>query len=130
MPGPARAGAVVYAKDLHAVARFYRELLRARTLHEDSDHVVLQSPDIQLVVHAIPAPIAQSIIIKSPPEPREEQAVKLFFTVPSLAWARSTARAAGGEVDGRVWEGPGFLACNGTDPEGNVVQVREARRAA
>lgn len=129
MPSPARAGALVYAKDMARLASFYRQMLGATTLHEDAEHAVLQSPDVQLVIHAIPAHIASSISVESPPEPREEQAIKLFFTVPSISWARATARAGGGEVHGQLWSGPGFTACNAIDPEGNIFQVREAESA-
>ncbi len=130
MPNPARAGAVVYAKDLQRMARFYQALLQAQTLHEAPDHVLLQSDGLQLVVHAIPAHIAATITVTTPPEPREDQAIKLFFPVPGIDWARAAARAAGGDLGGRPWAGPGFVACDGTDPEGNVFQVRAAAGAA
>ena len=126
MSGHARAGAVIYAKDLSRLAAFYRDLMQATALHEQPDHVVLQSADLQLIIHAIPPHIASSITIESPPEPREEQAIKLFFTAPSLDWARATARAGGGAVTGEPWTGPGFQACNAIDPEGNILQIREA----
>ena len=51
---------------------------------------------------------------------------RLFFTVPSIAAARSVAAALGGEVFTEQWKGPGFTVCNAMDPEGNIFQVREA----
>jgi predicted enzyme related to lactoylglutathione lyase len=90
--------------------------------------VVLQSPDIQLVVHAIPTLIAQTITIISPPQRRANTALKFFFTVASLGAAEETARALGGEVDPEEWQGPGFRVRNACDPEGNVFQVRESVR--
>jgi len=81
-------------------------------------------------VHAIPAIIASTITIRSPPELREDTPIKLFFTVPSLAKAQRLASTAGGEVFDETWEGDGFLARNGRDPEGNIFQVREQARAA
>ncbi len=87
--------------------------------------IVLESADIQLLVHWIPPPFAEGIVITSPPQRREDTALKFFFSVPSLAAARLAARAAGGEVFAENWQGPGFTVCNGMDPEGNVFQVRE-----
>ena len=125
MPAPARAGAVIYAVDLARMAAFYEALLGMRRLSAAADHAVLQSPDMQLVVHAIPEIIASTITIASPPELREDTPIKLFFTVPSLAEAQRVAVTVGGEVFDETWEGEGFLACNGRDPEGNIFQVRE-----
>lgn len=124
MPGPARAGAVIYAKNVGALTSFYRELLMAEVLHADAEYAVVQSPDIQLVVHAIPMHIASTFEISVPPTPREETAIKLFFPVPSLEWARSAVAKLGGIVQTQLWQGQGFTACNAVDPEGNVFQVR------
>lgn len=107
MTRPARAGAVVYAVDHERVAAFYEGLLAMRRVHDGADHVVLQSPDIQLTVHAIPAFISATITITSPPALREDTAIKLFFTVASLAQA--VAPALGGEVFEETWEGEGFF---------------------
>lgn len=127
MPGPARAGALIYAKDLDRLSQFYQRLLGMRMLHGDAEHHVIESADFQLIIHAIPPQIAATFTIATPPEPREEQAIKLFFTVASLADATSVAGASGGAVFGQEYAGPGFAARNGYDPEGNIFQVRESR---
>jgi len=124
MSGPARAGAVIYAKSVGVLTSFYRELLIAEVLHVDPEYAVLQSPDIQLVVHAIPKQMASTFEISVPPEPREETAVKLFFSVPSLEWARNLVAKLGGIVQVQLWQGQGFTVCNAVDPEGNVFQLR------
>jgi predicted enzyme related to lactoylglutathione lyase len=129
MSGAARAGAVVYAKEMPRLARFYSRVLRMRELHTDAEYVVLQSSDFQLVIHAIPADIASTFEITSPPEPREETAVKLFFTVPSIEGVRSVVSELGGIVHGKPWAGEDFIACNAVDPEGNVFQLREPASA-
>lgn len=125
MSGPARAGALIYAKSLALVADFYRELLGMRVLHADADHQVLESADLQLIIHAIPPAIAATFTIAVPPAPREEQAIKLFFTVDSLAAAEPIAAARGGMIFGGEYLGPGFRARNGCDPEGNIFHLRE-----
>jgi predicted enzyme related to lactoylglutathione lyase len=125
MSGPARVGVLIYAKQLAVVSLFYERVLGACVLHADAEHRVLQSPDVQLVIHAIPPQFAESIIIDAPPVPREGQAIKPFFTVESLAAAERIAEECGGRVWGPVWPGPGLRVRNVCDPEGNVVHLRE-----
>ncbi len=121
-----KPGAVVFAKDPACLAKFYAELLFMAVVHSAPDHVVLESPDIQLVLHAIPEQIAQSIAITSPPERRTETPIKLFFPVDSLSDARATAARLGGTLNPpeHEWDAAGVRACDGHDPEGNVLQLR------
>lgn len=126
MAGPARAGLFVYASDMGRVARFYESVAGMRRLHQSDELVVLQSADIQLLVHRIPPHVARDIVVTTPPRRREDTALKFFLTVPSLDDARSVAAALGGEVFDGHWRGPGFVACNAMDPEGNVLQLRES----
>lgn len=126
MPGPARAGLFIYAKDLSRLAKFYESFLGMTRAHATPDLVVLRSPDIQLTLHAMPPAIAASITISDPPAKRDNTALKFFFTVPSLAQAQDLAPSLGGEVLQEQWRGPGFTVCNAVDPEGNIFQVRES----
>jgi predicted enzyme related to lactoylglutathione lyase len=52
----------------------------------------------------------------------------LCLPVVSIAAARSLAVAHGGAIKSpqHEWEARGFRACDGYDPEGNVIQVRES----
>lgn len=125
MSGPARAGLFVYANDAERVAQFYESVAQMTRLHAKDELIVLQSTDIQLLVHQTRSEIAVGIAITSPPSRRENTALKFFFTVPSLSEARSIASALGGEIFNENWQGPGFIVCNAMDPEGNVFQVRE-----
>ena len=127
MPGPARAGSLIYAKDMQRVSQFYQRVLGMKLLLEDDHHHVMESADFQLIIHAIPPHIAASVAIGVPPELREETAIKLFFSVDSLAAAEHAAAQSGGSVFGPVWDGPGFRVRNACDPEGNIVQLREWR---
>ena len=126
MSGTARTGVLIYAKNLVAVSAFYEQLLDARVLRADDEHRVLQSADVQLIIHAIPEPYSRSIAIEAPPVAREEQAIKPFFTVESLAAAERIAEHCGGRVWGPVWPGPGLRVRNVCDPEGNIVHLRES----
>lgn len=123
--GPARAGLFLYAKDLARVADFYAALLGLRTLHATDEIRVLAGDGLQLVVHAIPAGIAATVQIASPPVPRGDTALKFFFTVASLADAEVQATAMGGGMFGPVYPGERFTARNAFDPEGNIFQARE-----
>jgi len=96
MSGPARTGVLFYAKNMAAVSAFYEQILDARVLHSDEEHRVLQSPDVQLIIHAIPQQYTSAIVIQVPPVPREEQAVKPFFTVESLSAAEALVEQLGG----------------------------------
>jgi predicted enzyme related to lactoylglutathione lyase len=125
MTGPARSGVLFYAKNVEGVSAFYEDVLSAEVLHADEDHRVLQSADCQLIIHAIPEPYRDSIEIRVPPVPREEQAIKPFFTVQSLEAAERAAARLGGKICGPVWPGPGMRVRNVCDPEGNIVQLRE-----
>jgi predicted enzyme related to lactoylglutathione lyase len=127
---PVTAGAVVYARDIGRVSRFYAALAELPIVEDEPGHVVLQSPAFELVVVAVPPAVAARITIASPPARREDTAIKLCFPVPSLAAARTTAARLGGALLGpeHEWAFHGAIVCDGHDPEGNVIQVRAAAR--
>ena len=125
MSGPARSGTLIYAKNLERVSTFYERVLDCKVLHSDSEHQVLQSADTQLLIHAIPPGFADSVVISTPPVPREEQAIKPFFTVNNLDAAELVAEECGGVIVGPIWPGPGMRVRNICDPEGNIIHVRE-----
>ncbi len=116
-------GAVVFVSDPARVAAFYRDVADMTVVHADPQHQVLQIPGLQLTVHAIRGadPVAE------PAQPREDSYLKLCFPVASIAAARVTAAARGGLIRPveAEWQARGFRACDGHDPEGNVIQVRE-----
>jgi predicted enzyme related to lactoylglutathione lyase len=123
-----KSGAVLFAKDLPRVSKFYEELLGLSVVVSDGEKVVLESAEFLLVVHAVPREVADSISITSPPELRTGVPIKLFFPVASLAEARAKAPSLGGALypTHKEWGGRGFRACDGYDPEGNIVQFRES----
>jgi predicted enzyme related to lactoylglutathione lyase len=127
MPDRPESGAVLFASDLNGVEDFYRQLLSMDVVETHRDHVVLKAQHFELVIHAIPDGIAESIEIKKPAVRRSQTPIKLFFTVAGIDAARAAALALGGVVDPAEseWTGDGFRACDGHDPEGNVFQLRE-----
>lgn len=129
MSGPARAGLFIYAVDAPRLAAFYEAVAGMRPLHQADELWVLQSADIQLLVHAVPAPIAAQITITTPPQRREDTALKFFFSVADLAQAGALIQQLGGELFAERWSGPGFIIANAMDPEGNVFQLRGPLKA-
>jgi predicted enzyme related to lactoylglutathione lyase len=120
-------GAVVYVKHLDAAVDFYSRVTSLPVARHEDGYAMLGTPPAQLVLHQIPAPIAESIVIARPPVRREDTPVKLVFLVPSIDRARDAAAALGGAVDGneRSWRLDDCNLCDGHDPEGNVFQLRE-----
>jgi hypothetical protein len=67
------------------------------------------------------------LTIASPPLRRTDVPVKLIFPVASLGLVQALSPMLGGGVESEEfqWVGPGFRACEGFDPEGNLIQWRE-----
>jgi predicted enzyme related to lactoylglutathione lyase len=122
------AGAVIYAKDLQRVGAFYEHAIGLTVVQREPDLVLFRCSAFELVVHAIPADIAATFEIADPPERREDSAIKLSLPVASIVVARAAAPRHGGKIDSpeREWEFSGMRLCDGHDPEGNVIQLRQA----
>ena len=84
MANPFTAGAIVYAKHVARLARFYADVADLEIVHEVDDHSVLESETYELVVVALPAATAARIVIATPPVRRENTAFKLSLRLPPL----------------------------------------------
>lgn len=115
--------AVIYVKDLAPMQAFYERVAKLTVVEATDEYVEME--DLLLV--AIPPEIAETFEIAAPPERREDASVKLVFDVPVLAAARVRAQQLGGVVDppDTEWEFGAFRVCDGHDPEGNPLQLRE-----
>jgi catechol 2,3-dioxygenase-like lactoylglutathione lyase family enzyme len=122
-----RTGAVLFATDLDRVATFYSVVLGLAEEGRDDDHIRLESPGFQLVVHRIPRERAPAGDISAPPARRSTASFKPVFFVPDLSHLRSVAEPLGGLIEpaDKEWSFNGVTVCDGLDPEGNVVQFRE-----
>jgi predicted enzyme related to lactoylglutathione lyase len=122
-----KPSAVVFAKHIQKVARFYEEVVPMTVAHIDRDRIVLDTDGMQLVVHGIPKHIADQLFLTDPPQVRVGMPIKLCIPVSSIAEARLRAAKFGGKLDAKEdeWNAAGFVACDGHDPEGNVVQFRQ-----
>jgi len=120
---------VLFAKSLDRVADFYSAVLGLTEANRDDEHIVLESPGFQLVVHRIPGDRAATLEIAVPPVRRATAAFKPVFFVQSIASVRAVAEAHGGfmEPADKEWSFNGVRVCDGLDPEGNVIQFRENR---
>jgi predicted enzyme related to lactoylglutathione lyase len=121
-------GLVIFAKDVQRLAAFYRQTLQLDVFESSDSHQVLRGHGYELVIHGIPAKIAAKIQIANPPEPREQTPIKPSFVVASLAEARAAAQATGGYLkpDAKAWHFRGHTVLDGWDPEGNIVQLKQA----
>jgi len=122
-----KAAAVIYAKDLLRVSKFYQDVIGFEEVHFEEDHVIIESPMVQLVILTIPEIIAKEIEITNPPVRRTETPIKLVFFVPDMESVRQAVVELGGALDPveAEWQFQGHTVCDGHDPEGNVIQFRE-----
>jgi hypothetical protein len=90
------------------------------------DHIVLESPGYQLVVHRSVRHNGSSGGVHGAVR-RSSAAFKPVFFVPSITSLRTIAAAHGGVVEPveHEWRFSGATVCDGVDPEGNVIQFRE-----
>jgi catechol-2,3-dioxygenase len=121
-------GLVVFAKNKKRVSAFYQQTLGLNVLESDTSHDLLRGHGYEVVVHTIPRKYAASITIAKPPAPREETPFKPTFVVASLAAVRSAVEATGGYLkpESAAWYFRGHVVLDGWDPEGNVVQFKQA----
>jgi len=120
-----RTGAVLFANNLDRVATFYSVVLGLTEANRADDHILLESPGFQLVVHRIIGG-GSAGDITTPPARRTSAAFKPVFFVPSISRLRGVAEAHGGVMEPaeQEWSFNGITVCDGLDPEGNVIQFR------
>jgi len=96
-------------------------------IHDAADHVVLEVSGFQLVVHALRGAPRADPGSHGKVLPREDTYMKICLPVASLASARIKAAELGGLLrpPKHEWQARGFRACDGHDPEGNILQLRE-----
>jgi catechol 2,3-dioxygenase-like lactoylglutathione lyase family enzyme len=122
-----RTGAVLFARNLDRVATFYSAVLGLDEVSRAGDHILLESPGFQLVVHRAVSSGSGVDGTAETPIRRATAAFKPVFFVPSISRLRSVAEAHGGVMEpaDKEWSFNGATVCDGLDPEGNVVQFRE-----
>jgi hypothetical protein len=121
-------GLVVFAKNKKRVSAYYQQTLSLEVVESESSHDLLRDQSYEVVVHSIPRKYAAGITITKPPVPREETPFKPTFVVISLAQVRTATEATGGYLkpDSGAWHFRGHVVLDGWDPEGNIVQFKQA----
>ena len=121
-------GLVVFAKSKKRVSAFYQQTLGLIIAESDASHDLLRGQGYEVVVHSIPRKYAAEIAISKPPEPRQETPFKPTFVVSNLAAVRTAAEATGGHLkpEAAAWRFRGHVVLDGWDPEGNIVQFKQA----
>lgn len=117
---------VLFVSDVPKMTRFYRTIASMQMLHEEAGYAVLKIEGFELVIHAMHTHSTDNTSGHGIPKIREDAYTKLCLPVKSLATARQQANELGGAIKTREyeWVARGFRACDGHDPEGNVIQVR------
>ena len=124
MPG----GAVIYVKDLDAMRSFYQRCFGLTIADaEGQRHCILLGDDWDLALVASRQPAAMPDV-GDPPSRRSGVPTKLAFDVDDIEVSASIVATAGGVMDpvGTTWKFRGRLHRDCLDPEGNVVQLRQA----
>ena len=124
MSPPRLAHVFVFTSDLERMAAFYAGALGLRREDgADAGFVIMRAASgADVALHQIPPHIAETITIASPPEWREDTALKFCFETDDLAALRAAIVAHGGQAK-EPWSWGGTEFCECTDPEGNVLQI-------
>jgi predicted enzyme related to lactoylglutathione lyase len=119
--------AVLFAKNLSAVASFYSTALGMNVLASDEHHWRLSCFGFELVVHQIPKAVAHTILIGQPPQRRWWGAIRLDYPVENIEECRTKARSLGGDIDRSPpeWADANANFYFGYDPEGNQFGVTQ-----
>lgn len=121
-------GLVIFAKSKDKVSAFYQQTLGLKLQESEDSHDLLLGAGQEVVIHAISKRYADSIEIASPPVPRDEAAMKPTFVVADLAQVREAVKRTGGFLKPlkQAWRFRGVVVLDGWDPEGNIVQFKQA----
>jgi catechol-2,3-dioxygenase len=113
--------AMIFAKDVAAMAEFYRRGfgLAPDTAGSSDGFVVLEGHGARVALHALPDHVAATIEVDDPPRARTGVAIKLLFRVEDVAGTRSQLE----ELGAQAFETGEDDAVDLLDPEGNVVRI-------
>lgn len=119
--------AVLYAQSIARLAPFYEAVLAMHCELSEPDVCLLTTESLELTIVQAPPHIADAIHIGNPPAVRDDTPIKLSFLVPGIEDLRSTVQQHGGLLKSaeQAWSWRGYRHLDGTDPEGNVFQLRQ-----
>jgi predicted enzyme related to lactoylglutathione lyase len=120
---------VIFAVNVKTLASFYEAVLGLSPAPQSGDtkkDIRLGGKGLEILIHSIPPRISKTIVIKSPPVPRDIAAMKPVFDVKSLSKAEEQVTLRGGVVTKVTFTLNGLTRRDVVDPEGNVIQLRSA----
>jgi predicted enzyme related to lactoylglutathione lyase len=122
-----KAAAVLYVKQLDRMRSFYELCFGFEASDQAEDYCLLDSDRWTLSLVVIPPDVAATIHVSAPPRRRDAAPIKLAFHVANIDGLRPVVAGTGGQIDPgtTAWDFQGFRHCDGVDPEGNVIQLRE-----
>jgi catechol 2,3-dioxygenase-like lactoylglutathione lyase family enzyme len=114
---------MLFVKDFERMTAFYRDILALQPIAATrlDNWIEFEGDGGRFQLHAIPAAVAASIQIDSPPRPREQGGVKLTFAVRDVTSTLEKIGAMGLPLLHRPWGDT-----DAVDPEGNVFGLRSA----
>jgi catechol 2,3-dioxygenase-like lactoylglutathione lyase family enzyme len=130
VPGTPAVCAVLFVQNVPRMRDFYREVIQMDVVQDKGSWAILSILGFELVIHGIPNEPAADLSSNALPSIREDSYLKICLPVENIAIARTHAANLGGAIKDPTheWEDRGVRACDGHDPEGNVLQVRQALR--
>jgi predicted enzyme related to lactoylglutathione lyase len=117
---------VLFVNDVARMTAFYSAIAAMQILHEESSYAILKIDGFELVIHAMYGEASPQASPSTIVTVREDSYTKLCLPVANIAVARAKAGELGGNIKSieHEWVARGIRACDGHDPEGNVLQVR------
>ncbi|MCX6422253.1 MAG: hypothetical protein NT180_07790 [Actinobacteria bacterium] len=118
---------VIFSINVPRLADFYEAVVGVKRSPYPGDNgkdIRLRSDNEEILIHSIPAKIAKTISVQSPPEAREDTPIKPVFDVDSLTEALAEVSLKGGVVTERTFELDGLTRHDVLDTDGNVIQLR------
>ncbi|MGH1464719.1 MAG: VOC family protein [Cognatishimia sp.] len=121
-------GAVLYAKTLENLRRFYLGLGGRLIEGVDGEFAAIATSDAELIILQTPERIASQIVIETPPEIRTAMPVKPIVNVASIEEVLQNLPDLGGMIvpGSSQWRFRQYLVQDIVDPEGNVIQLWQA----
>ncbi len=120
---------VIFAVNVKAVATFYEAVFGLSPAPDPGDSkkdLRLRNETDEILIHSVPSRIAITISLMSPPQLRDECAMKPVFDVASLTNSLAQVPLNGGVITDRTFTLNGVTRHDVADPEGNIVQIRSA----
>ena len=115
---------VIFSVDVRRLADFYEAVLEVTPIDDGAVDIRLRNDREEILVHSVPASVAKTISIQSPPKARDNSPIKPVFDVDSLQAALEAVELHGGVVTERTFSMNGLTRHDVLDPDGNVVQLR------